>query len=101
MTTSPEERLASAEARLNNIDESLGHGRERFDSLRADIAGIRLEMASKADIEALAAEIRGAKNTMRDWRTGGAVVVLIGGGSLMALITQSEKFAAFFRKFLS
>jgi hypothetical protein len=53
-----------------------------------------------ADIEALAAEIRGAKNTMRDWRTGGAVVVLIGGG-LMALIAQSEKFAAFFRKFLS
>ena len=100
MTRSPEERLASAEARLNNIDEALRNGRERFDSLRADIAGIRLEMASKADIEALAAEIRGAKNTMRDWRTGGAVVVLI-GGSLMALITQSEKFAAFFRKFLS
>ena len=100
MTRSPEERLASAEARLKAIEESLGHGRERFDSLRKDIAGIRLEMASKADIEALAAEIRGAKNTMRDWRTGGAVVVLI-GGSLMALITQSEKFAAFFRKFLS
>ena len=100
MTRSPEERLASAEARLNNIDEALRNGRERFDSLRDDIAGIRLEMASKADIEALAAEIRGAKNTMRDWRTGAAVVVLI-GGSLMALITQSEKFAAFFRKLMS
>ena len=100
MTTSPEERLASAEARLNNIDESLGHGRERFDSIRKDMAGIRLEMASKADIEVLAAEMRGAKNTMRDWRTGAAVVVLI-GGSLMALITQSEKFAAFFRKIMS
>ena len=100
MTRSPEERLASAEARLNNIDEALRNGRERFDSLRADIAGIRLEMASKADIEALAAEIRGAKNTMRDWRTGGAVVVLI-GGIFMAVIAQSEKFAAFFRKLMS
>ena len=83
MTRSPEERLASAETRLNVIDESLGHGRERFDSLRKDIA-----------------EIRGAKNTMRDWRTGGAVVVLI-GGSLMAVISQSEKFAAFFRKLMT
>ena len=100
MTKSPEERLASAEARLNNIDEALRNGRERFDSLRDGIAGICLEMASKADIEVLAAEMRGAKNTMRDWRTGAAVVVLIGGG-IITLITQSEKFAAFFRKIMS
>ena len=100
MTKSPEERLASAETRLDNFAEALRNGRGTFDSLRAEIEKIRREMPSKADIETLAAEIRGAKNTMRDWRTGGAVVVLI-GGSLMAVISQSEKFAAFFRKFLS
>lgn len=100
MIRTAEERIAISETRLDHVEQSLRDGRDRFDSLRSDIETIRLEMPSKTDIKALAEEIRGAKNTMRDWRTGAAVVVFFGSG-LTALITQWEKFATFFRKMMS
>lgn len=100
MSRSAEERLAITETRLDHVEQSLRDGRERFEELRSDIETMRLEMPSKTDIKALAEEIRGAKNTMRDWRTGAAVVVFFGSG-MTAVITQWEKFSAFFRKMIS